>query len=202
MGREAEGHAVWRGASGTVRASLERDGIILRGEVRGRLPRAGLADWQVDGEDLRLRSDGDPLILTLGAGEAAAWEAALARPLPSLAARLGVSDGARAWMIGGPPPAEIAAAVAGATVPGPAAAAMIVAVLHGPEDLAAALAVGGDSGLRVWCIHGKGKGAAVGDTAVRSAFRAAGWMDIKTSAVSDTFTATLYRPPADARLPL
>jgi hypothetical protein len=78
---------------------------------------------------------------------------------------------------------------------GPADAAVVVAVLTGPADLEAALAAGRESGLRVWCVHGKGKGAAVGDAAVRAAFRGAGWMDIKASAVSDAFTATLYRPP-------
>lgn len=195
MGREAEGHAVWRGTSGAVKALLESDGIILRGEVRGRLPRDGLMDWRVEGEDLLLSSGGEALVLTLGAKEAAAWVRALEKPLPSLAAKLGVSATARAWVIGGPPPEEIAVAVAGAVVPGPEGAALIVAVLTGPGDLEAALAAGQASGLRVWCVHGKGKAAAVGDASVRAAFRAAGWMDIKTSAVSEVFAATLYRPP-------
>lgn len=195
MGREAEGHAVWRGQSGAVKAFLESDGIILRGEVRGKLPRAGLMDWRVEGEDLCLRSDGEALVLTLGAREAAAWVRALEKPLPSLAAKLGVSAMARAWVIGGPAPEEIGVAVSGATVAGPEGAAMIVAVLTGPGDLEAALAAGQASGLRVWCVHGKGKAAAVGDTAVRSAFRGVCWVDLKTSAVSEGFTATLYRPP-------
>jgi hypothetical protein len=194
MGREAEGHAVWRGQSGAVKATLESDGIILRGEVRGKLPRAGLMGWRVDGEDLCLRSDGEPLVLTLGTREAAAWVKALEKPLPSLAAKLGVSSAARAWVIGGPRPEEIAVAVAGAEVPGPEGAAVIVAVLSGPGDLEAALAAGRQHGLRVWCVHGKGKGAAVPDALVREVFRAAGWMDIKTSAVSEGFSATLYRP--------
>ncbi|MCU0828982.1 MAG: hypothetical protein MUE52_16690 [Tabrizicola sp.] len=195
MGREAEGHAVWRGASGAVKAYLESDGITLRGEVRGKLPRAGLVGWRVEGEDLCLRSDGEPLVLTLGAKEAAAWVKALEKPLPSLAQKLGVSTATRAWVIGGPRPEELAVAVAGAEVPGPEGASVIVAVLSGPGDLEAALAAGQGSGLRVWCVHGKGKGAAVPDAKVREAFRAAGWMDIKTSAVSDGFSATLYRPP-------
>lgn len=194
MGREAEGQAVWRGQAGAVTAYLERDGITLRGELRAKLPRAGLTAWRVEGEDLCLRSDGEPLVMTLGATEAAAWVKALDKPVPSLAAKLGVSATARAWVIGGPPPEEIAVAVSGATAPGPQGAAMIVAVLTGPVDLEAALAAGQASGLRVWCVHGKGKGAAVGDAAVRAAFRGAGWMDIKTSAVSEGFTATLYRP--------
>ena len=195
MGREAEGHAVWRDASGAVKALLESDGITLRGEVRAKLPRSGLMDWRVEGEDLCLRSEGEALVLTLGTKEAAAWVRALEKPLPSLAAKLGVSAATRAWVIGGPAPEEIAVAVAGAEASGPGAAALIVAVLTGPGDLAAALAAGQESGLRVWCVHGKGKGAAVSDAAVRAAFRAEGWVDIKTSAVSEGFSATLYRPP-------
>ena len=194
MGREAEGHAVWRGQSGAVKAYLESDGIILRGEVRGKLPRAGLMGWRVEGEDLCLRSDGAPLVLTLGAKEAAAWVKALEKPVPSLAAKLGVSETARAWVIGGPAPEALAVALAGCTVVGPEDAAVVVAVLTGPADLEAALTAGRASGLRVWCVHGKGQGAAVSDAAVRAAFRAAGWMDIKASAVSGDFTATLYRP--------
>ncbi len=195
MGREAEGHAVWRGLSGAVKALLESDGIILRGEVRDKLPRSGLMDWRVDGEDLCLRSNGEPLVLTLGAREAAAWVRALEKPVPSLSAKLGVSAAARAWVIGGPPPEEIAVAVAGAEASGPEGAALIVAVLTGPGDLEAVLAAGRAQGLRVWCVHGKGKGAVVGDAVVRAAFRAAGWTDIKSSAVSEGFSATLYRPP-------
>jgi hypothetical protein len=196
MGREAEGHASWRGASGAVKALLESDGIILRGDIRVKLRRDGLMNWRVDGEDLALQAEGEPLVLTLGAKEAAAWVRALDKPLPSLATKLGVSAEARAWVIGGPPPEEIAVAVAGAQNPGPEGAAVIIAVLTGPGDLETALAAGQAQGLRVWCVHGKGKGAAVSDAAVRAAFRAAGWMDIKASAVSEGFSATLYRPPA------
>lgn len=195
MGREAEGHAVWRGAAGAVKALLESDGILLRGEIRGKLPRSGLMDWRAEGDDLCLRSEGEPLILTLGAKEAAAWVQALDKPVPSLAQKLGVSGAARAWVIGGPRPEEIAVAVAGCEADGPGEAALIVAVLTGPGDLEAALAAGQETGLRVWCVHGKGRAAAVGDGVVRAAFRAAGWMDIKASAVSEGFSATLYRPP-------
>jgi hypothetical protein len=197
MGREAEGHAHWQGAVGAVRAYLESDGITLRGEVRARLRRDALRDWRVEGDDLRLIAEGGDLTLTLGATEAAAWVKALGKPLPSLAAKLGLSASARAWVIGGPPPDEIALAVAGATSPGPEGAAVIVAVLTGPGDLDAALAAGRAHDLRVWCVHGKGKAAVMPDARVREAFRAAGWMDIKSSAVSEGFSATLYRPPAD-----
>jgi hypothetical protein len=101
MGREADGHAVWRGAAGAVRAYLERDGITLRGEVRAKLPRASLMHWRAEGDDLCLTAEGGALVLTLGAKEATAWVRALEKPLPSLAARLGVADTAKAWVMAG-----------------------------------------------------------------------------------------------------
>jgi hypothetical protein len=55
MGREAEGHAVWRGATGAVKAYLEAGEIILRGEIRARLRRDGLMGWRRDGEELCIR---------------------------------------------------------------------------------------------------------------------------------------------------
>jgi hypothetical protein len=151
--------------------------------------------WRVDGDDLCLTAEGAPLVLTLGAKEAAAWVRALEKPLPGLAEKLGVTAATRALVIGGPAPEEIRVAVAGADAAGPEDAGMIVAVLSGTGDLEAALAAGTATGLRVWCVHGKGKGAVVTDGVVRKTFRDAGWMDIKTSAVSEAYSATLYRPP-------
>ena len=44
MGREAEGHARWRGQEGAVKAFLKSDGIILRGEIRARVRRDDLME--------------------------------------------------------------------------------------------------------------------------------------------------------------
>lgn len=99
MGRAAEGHARRRGQDGAAKALLEPDSIILRGEIRARVRRDDLMDWRVDGDDLCLRAAGEPLVLTLGAAEAAAWVRALDKPLASLAAKPGVSDVTRAWVI-------------------------------------------------------------------------------------------------------
>ena len=41
MGREAEGQAVWRGETGAVKAVLESDALILRGEADPNLPDPG-----------------------------------------------------------------------------------------------------------------------------------------------------------------
>jgi len=191
MGREAEGRALWDGQDGAVRALLESDTLILRGGVKARLARAGLAGWRAEGDALHLTADGRPLVLHLPAGEAARWVKALDRPLPTLAEKLGLAPGMPVAVLGDAPP-EVAAALAGCAAVPLAGAAMVIAVLAAPEDLMAVLAAG--AGVPVWCIHGKGKAAGVGEAAVRAAFRDAGWIDTKTSAVSAAWTATLYRP--------
>lgn len=198
MGREARGQAVFGAAQGDVTAVLEGDCLILRGALRRRFARAALNDWRVAGDDLCLVAEGEPLVLRLGAVEAASWLRALQRPVPSLAAKLGLGPAARAWLIGSTQaaPAELAAALDGAGAERPAQAAMLIAVLATPADLATALARGGALGLPVWCVHGKGKGAAVGEAAVRAAFRAAGWRDTKVCAVAAAWTATRYTPGA------
>jgi hypothetical protein len=193
MGREAKGRARFRGQDGAVRALLESDALILRGEVRARLPRAGLAGWWLEGEDLVLTASGEPLVLTLGAKEAAAWVRALDKPLPSLAQKLGVSAAAKAWVIGEALPEELAGALLGARAASPQEAAWIVAVLTSPGEIAAAVSAARQRALPLWCVHGKGKSAGVGEGLLRSECRAAGLIDVKTSAVSDRFTATLYR---------
>ena len=53
----------------------------------------------------------------------------------------------------------------------------------------------------VWVVHGKGPDADQSDALVRIAMRGRGYVDNKTSAVSDKLTATRYvrsTPPAKA----
>jgi len=57
----------------------------------------------------------------------------------------------------------------------------------------AALALHADMACRhVWIVHRKGKGAQLGDTAIRAALRTRGYIDTKVSAVSDSSSATRY----------
>jgi hypothetical protein len=193
MGREAEGLCRWQGREGQVKALLESQEIILRGEIRARLPRAGLSDWRVDGEGLIIETPYGPLKLELGAVEAGRWVAALSKPLPGLAQKLGLSAERSGYGIGMIVVPEIEAAMQGATAPDPQSAAMLISVLRTLDDLETALTVACDwPALPVWCVHGKGRSAVVSDAMVRATFRAAGYIDTKSSAVSADWTATRY----------
>ena len=193
MGREAEAHGRWDGQEGWTKAILESGEIILRGDIRARLPRAVLSDWRVEGDVLVLRASGALLELGLGATEAARWVAALDKPLPTLAQKLGLGAASRGYLLGEGRIVELDLALSGATADRLDQASMIIAILRQQDDLQTALHFAkGHLDLPIWCVHGKGKAAKVTDSHLRNVMRAAGYMDVKASAVAEDWTATRY----------
>ena len=193
MGREALIHAEVAGEAGEVRALLESGELILRGDIRRRFARPALENVGVEGEILRFACGGETVRLHLGAEVAASWASVIAKPPPSLRAKLGLNKGARALVIGSCDDAALIEALGGATVGDNGDADMLIAYLTGPDDLAAALAVQGTDRARpLWAVYPKGKDVAFGYTAIRAALRAAGFRDTKSCAVSDRLTATRY----------
>ncbi|GHC53709.1 hypothetical protein [Neogemmobacter tilapiae] len=190
MGREAEGHCQWNGHDGVTRAILEREALILRGEVKGRIAREALLGWGRDGGMLSLQTTLGPVTLALGEKEAEAWVRALDKPLPSLAERLGLGPGCAVLGVGLPD----AVVLPEPTVPLDQAR-LLLAPLQGADDLARLLGVLPGLTVPVWCLHRKGKGADPSDATIRVAMRGAGWMDTKVSAVDDIWTASRYNPP-------
>lgn len=190
MGREAFVEAAYAGRSGKARALLEAEGIILRRPLGLTIARGAIRALAVDGGDLVGQAEQGPFRLGLGAGEALKWKAMLEKPLPTLAEKMGLSPGLAVWTFGALDAAELGEALAGVERAEPDLAAQGIARVDGPEamEVVAALAPS-----PVWIIHGKGKTTAFGDTAVRAAMRAGGWIDVKSCAVSETLSATRYR---------
>jgi hypothetical protein len=176
-----------------VRAILESDALILRGELRLRIPRADLKNWQVDGDDLRLRTSMGPVLLTIGASEAARWVAALNRPMPTLGDKLGLAN-ARLWVLTPVDDADLSAALTEAVETNGADATLGLAVLRGPGDLDRLITVcAAHPDLPIWAINEKGKQAGVPESAIRIALRGMGWVDTKACAVSASLTGTRYQ---------
>jgi hypothetical protein len=197
MGREAIVQAEVGSEAGEVRALLESDELILRGAIRRRFGRLALEGVAVEGGDLRFTCAGETVRLALGARLARVWAEAIARPPPSLRAKLGLDEGARALLLGTFGDAALAEALDGVLVEHGADAAMLIACIAGPADLAAACAVhAAYPCLPLWAVYPKGRGVAFGDGAIRAALRAEGFRDSKSCAVSDRLTATRYSPGA------
>jgi hypothetical protein len=100
MGREATCTCEWNGKKCTVKALVEPPELILRGELRQRVPIAKMQSIKAECDQLRFTVDGDSVALSLGVDLAAKWADALLKPPPTLAKKLGITAETTVWMIG------------------------------------------------------------------------------------------------------
>ena len=194
MGLEAECSCRWSGGAAPVKALLESRELILRGGPRRTLPFATIQSAAIDGDGLVLTTADETYRLDLGAARAARWKTRIETPPPTLKDKLGLRDGATAFVIGAVEDAALAEALEGAD--GPAAANICIAEAASEAALTAALEVYDreGAGRPLWIVHGMGPGAALGDNAVRAVMRARGFIDSKACAVSAARSATRYAP--------
>ena len=193
MGREATCTVRVGTQTAEVKALLESTELILRGAIKRRYAITALQGVQaVDGE-LRFLADGERVVLQLGAADAASWAKKIATPSPSLAAKLGVSPDKPAFVFGTLDDAVLRAALKGHTTGDVQAASLLVALMHTQAELDAAIAQHQRMPCAaMWAVYPKGRGVALTDASIRTALRALGYVDNKSSAVSDTLTATRY----------
>lgn len=203
MGRESTATVRHGGRETTGKALLESAEIIVRGELRLRLPLAGITRVTVRGDDLVLLTAAGTTVLTLGAREAALWAEKIRNPR-SLLDKLGVKPGLRVALVG----------LSEADLPEPLAARgvervgprslrdldLLLAAADGPAALEKLprwrAALRPDGGL--WVIYRKGV-KSFGEDAVRAAARAQGLVDVKVAAFSATHSALKLVVPRGQR---
>jgi hypothetical protein len=191
MGLEAQCACRWSGGTGMVKALLETEELILRGDVKRTIPLPAIADVAVEGDELRFRAAGEELALTLGAKPAQRWATKLTTPPPTLARKLGIGPEARARVIGPVDDPVLREALRDAEAVDADDAALGIAVVADEAALRHALDVHGAKGP-LWLVYAKGPRAGFGEGAVRSLMRTAGYIDTKVAAVSDTLSAMRY----------
>ncbi len=101
---------------GEVSLYLDARELEVRGAFRATIPLARANDVRADGPVLRVRIDGDDLAFELGVDGARRWAAAIAKPAPALARKLGIDPAtSRLRLLGRRCDVdELAAALAGA----------------------------------------------------------------------------------------
>src|SRR3954465_343520 len=99
MGREARCRVRAGGQAADARALLETDEVVVRGDLRLRLPFAAVRAVAVRGETLVLTGPDGAVELALGAAAAERWAARVRNP-PTLRQRLGLADGATVAFVG------------------------------------------------------------------------------------------------------
>ncbi len=209
MGREASCEARFDAASGTQRsrgkALLETTLLLFRGDFRVAVPFADMTKVSADASQLTVAWTGGTLRLALGA-QAARWADKIRNP-PSRLDKLGVKTGMAVALVaprGDEDLDELGAEVEarGASIAKKSSDAdLVFAVVDTQAHLKALakLAAGLRPDAGLWVVRRKGKDAVVGEADIRSAARAAGLVDVKVAAFSETRTADKFVVPAARR---
>jgi hypothetical protein len=191
MGLEATAIAHWQGQSGPVRLHLDSTAFDLKGAIRLSIPRAAIADPRAEAGRLTLTAHGEPLAIDLPEADAARWCAALLKPVPTLAQKLGIGPEAPACLVGETDDTTLLTALEAARAATPDDARILIAIVHAVADLEPAATLAGPR--PVWIVTGKGRHATVRESDLRTWLRDAGFGDSKSCAVSETLTATRWQ---------
>lgn len=195
MGREANCTCVWNGARHHVKALLEPPELILREEIRRRIPFAKMKNVGADGDWLRFTFEGEPVAVQLGDGMAAKWADAMLKPPPTLAKKLGITPETTVRTIGPMDDAALKATLEVAAAVSNSKGDLILARVDTPADLNAALAKAASetkSGIPIWFIYRKGPGHPLNENLVRETALATGIVDTKIASVSAEFSALRF----------
>jgi hypothetical protein len=195
MGREAVCTCIWNGEKSKVKALLEPPELILRGEMRRRVPFAKMKGVKAEGDLLHFKFESESVALQLGSTMAGKWADALLKPPPTLAKKLGITPETTVRMIGPIDDAALKSALAEAKSVSQRRGELILARVDAPADLVAALreaAVELKAGVPIWFIYRKGPGHSLNENQVRETALATGIVDTKIAAVSAEFSALRF----------
>jgi hypothetical protein len=195
MGREAICACDLNGQTAEVKALIEPPELILRGEIKRRIPFSAIKNLVTDGALLRFKFGNEKFSLSLGAETAAKWAKAISSPPPSLAKKLGIAIDARVRIIGAIEDPALEAAIAEGRPATRGRADVIIACCNTRAELESAfersLKLVAD-GVGLWIVYKKGKGHAINEGDVRQTGLAAGIVDVKVAAVSAQLTGLKF----------
>ena len=197
MGREAICDCTFDGTTTKVKALLESEELILRGDIRLRAPVHALHHVRVESESLCFNLDKGPIRLDLGAAAAKSWAKKIKSPPPSLADKLGIT-GKTVRTIGPIADRALDSALTSAARISTRNPDLILAYVDTPASLAATLREAKAQLARsipIWLIYRKGSGHSLNESAIRTTIRANGLMDTKVASVSAELTALRFNLP-------
>jgi hypothetical protein len=195
MGREANCVCNWNGAPAQVKALVEPPDLILRGEIRRRMPLAQLHQVRADRGALRFTFGEDDVALILDAAAAEKWAKVILTPAPSLAKKLGITAESTLCVIGEVDDAALEKAIGEARVVARNGAGIILARVNTKAELTRAFksaAKETSDGAALWIVYRKGPGHAINESDVRSAGLETGIVDVKVASVSPQLTALKF----------
>jgi hypothetical protein len=196
VGREVRCLVRSGGEEAEAKALLETDEVTVRSPLRLKIPRSAITGTAVDGDRLTIEhAGGTPLVLELGAKEAAKWAHDIANP-KTLGDKLGVKPGQRVRLVGGADPELVGAGV----VADGAGVDVAFLLLDRPGDLERIPELRGQivPDGAIWVIRPKGRDDLT-EGMVLAAGRDAGMHDVKTARVSTALTGLKFVIPVADR---
>src|SRR5579864_2403544 len=164
MGREAECDCECNGVRSRVKALIEPPELILRGELRRRLPFSSMKQVRAEGETLRFTSESESFSLAVGSTTAQKWAEALTTPPPTLAKKLGITAETAVRMIGSADDDALRAALSCAKAVTDKDPHLILARVKSSAELTKALRSAAKqlaARVPIWFIYPKGRGQAL-----------------------------------------
>ena len=195
MGREAICECDWAGTTAKVKVLLESTELIVRGDIRKRVPFNKLRNVEVQSGWLRFNDGRDEVQILLGIPAAEKWAAAIKAPPAPLARKLGITPQSVVRTIGDVSDEALKEALAEAAQISAKNPDLIVACVDTPESLAAALHAAKPQLLKsisIWLVYPKGSGHPLNESTIRNLLRSAGMMDTKVASVSARLTALRF----------
>jgi hypothetical protein len=195
LGQEANCICEWDGETVRVKALIEPPELILRGEIRKRIPFGEMRQVSATAGALRFKFDGAAVLLKLDPATAESWARKFLSPPPSLAKKLGITSESTIWMIGDVDDVALKAVLGEARAVAEKGADVILARVNTQADLQRAFksAAGKTrAGVPIWIVYRKGPGHAISEADVRSAGLAAGIVDVKVASVSPALTGLKF----------
>jgi hypothetical protein len=195
MGREAICECDWAGTTATAKVLLESTDLILRGDIRKRVPISKLRNVETHSGWLRFNVGRDRVQILLGTPRAEKWATAIKTPPPTLARKLGITNKSIVRIIGDISDESLKEALAQAAQISAKNPDLIVASIDTPESLNATLRAAKSQlaqSIPIWLVYPKGPGHALNESAIRSLLRTSGMMDTKVASVSSRLTALRF----------
>jgi len=197
MGREAICNCTFDGTTTKVKALLESEELILRGDIHLRAPLHALHHVRVESESLCFNLDVGPVRLDLGAAVAMSWAKKIKSLPPSLADKLGIT-GKTVRVIGPISDRALDSALTSAARISTRNPDLILSYVDTPESLVTTLRESKAQLARsipIWLIYRKGPGHPLNEAAIRTTLRARGLIDTKVASVSPELTALRFNRP-------
>lgn len=193
MGREKICDGSLGNDRGEVRAMLESNEIILRGDITAKLPLQTLRSMRAHVDKFEALTDRGKLSLALGATEAAAWLTRIHNPR-SLIQKLGIKQHTPVHVIDEHPEFRGVISDSGAKLVALQWATIVFVVIETEAQLSALcrLVHTLPGASQLWVLRRKGKQVTVKESVIMAALKEQGLAPSKTTAWSSDYAADRY----------